>query len=261
MSDIHQQRQVAESFGTDAERYDRSRPSYPDAVIERIVEAAPGPAFLDVGTGTGIAARQLQAAGADVLGLDVDDRMAAQARRRGLEVEVAKFEDWDSKNRHFDGVVAATTWHWIDPNLGAAKAAKILKNQGIVALLWNVFEPSPELKSAFAEINARILPGLPFSSAGTVPMVEAYQAIPDKAIAGLKQSKAFTEPEQWRTDWDFTYTRDAWLDLVPTHGGLAAHITPQQLSDLLTATGEAIDAHGGTVTMHYSTLTVVAQKA
>ncbi|MFC7279523.1 class I SAM-dependent methyltransferase [Paractinoplanes rhizophilus] len=261
MSDIHQQRQVAESFGVDAERYDRTRPSYPEAVIKRIVEAAPGPAFLDVGTGTGIAARQLQAAGADVLGLDVDERMAEQARRRGLEVEVAKFEDWDPRGRRFDAVVAATTWHWIDPALGAAKAAEILKNQAIVALMWNVGEPPAELKSVFAANSARIFPGMPNPWASTVPMVEAYQAIPDRAVAGLNQIGAFAQPEQWRTDWELTYTRDDWLDLILTHGGLAAHITPEQADELRTATAAAIDAHGGTVTMHYSTLTVLAKRA
>ncbi|MEV0460360.1 hypothetical protein [Catellatospora methionotrophica] len=31
----HLHRQVAESFGTDPERYDRARPRYPDALVER----------------------------------------------------------------------------------------------------------------------------------------------------------------------------------------------------------------------------------
>ena len=59
----HQHRQVAESFGTDAERYDRTRPSYPEAMVDRIVATSPGPDVLDVGAGTGIAARQFAAAG------------------------------------------------------------------------------------------------------------------------------------------------------------------------------------------------------
>jgi SAM-dependent methyltransferase len=261
MSDIHRQRHVAESFGVDAERYDRARPSYPEAMIERIVAAAPGPEFLDVGTGTGIAARQLQAAGATVLGLDADPRMADQARRRGLEVEVAKFEDWDPRNREFDGVVAATTWHWIDPGRGAAKAAEVLRKGGIVALVWNVFEPDAEVGRKFGEINARILPGLPYSYASQVPMATAYQAILDKAMAGLDSAGGFAKPEQWRTDWDLTYTRDDWLSVMQTHGGLAAHITTEQLAELLTATGEVIDAQGGAVTMRYSTLTVTTKRA
>src|SRR5690348_16068251 len=127
MTDIHRQRQVAESLGADAERYDKARPDYPAAMIRRIVEAAPGPRFLDVGIGTGIAARQLRAAGCEVLGVEVDDRMAAQARRSGLAVEVAKFEDWDPAGRRFDALVAAMTWHWIDPVAGARKAAEVLE--------------------------------------------------------------------------------------------------------------------------------------
>ena len=59
----HQYRQVAESFGVDPERYDRVRPRYPDALVARIVAASPGPDVVDVGCGTGIAARQFRAAG------------------------------------------------------------------------------------------------------------------------------------------------------------------------------------------------------
>src|SRR5258708_16201220 len=70
MNEPHQHRQVAESFGSDAERYDRARPNYPGALVERIVAASPGLDVLDVGCGTGIAARQFQAAGRRVLGVD-----------------------------------------------------------------------------------------------------------------------------------------------------------------------------------------------
>ena len=101
----HQYRQVAESFGVDPERYDRTRPRYPDALVERIVAASPGPEFLDVGCGTGIAARQFRAAGGRVLGVEPDGRMADFARRTGIEVETATFEAWDSAGRTFDAVV------------------------------------------------------------------------------------------------------------------------------------------------------------
>ena len=70
----------------DADRYDRTRPRYPDAMVDRIVAAGPGHDVLDVGTGTGIAARQFQAAGCTVLGVEPDARMAGMARRFGLEV-------------------------------------------------------------------------------------------------------------------------------------------------------------------------------
>ena len=88
----HDQRQAAESFGSDPERYDRARPRYPDVLIERIVAAAPGRLVLDVGVGTGIVARQFHAAGCEVLGVDPDARLAEFARHSGVEVEVSTFE-------------------------------------------------------------------------------------------------------------------------------------------------------------------------
>ena len=80
---------MAESFGEDPGRYDRARPPYPDALVDRIVAASPGTDVLDVGCGTGIEARQFQAAGCTVLGVEPDPRMAEFARRTGVEIEVA----------------------------------------------------------------------------------------------------------------------------------------------------------------------------
>ena len=90
--------------------------------------------MLDVGCGTGIAARQFAAVGCRVLGVEVDPRMAAFARRRGTEVEVAKFEDWEPAGRRFDAAVAGQTWHWIDPVAGAVKAAEALTPGGCLAV-------------------------------------------------------------------------------------------------------------------------------
>src|ERR1700761_5553026 len=84
----HLLRQVAESFGVDAGRYDRARPRSPDALIQRVVAASPGAQFLDVGCGTGIGARQYRAAGVTVLGVDPDPRMAEVAIRTGIDVEI-----------------------------------------------------------------------------------------------------------------------------------------------------------------------------
>jgi SAM-dependent methyltransferase len=49
---------------------------------------------LDIGTGTGKVAAAIAARGVRVLGVDPDAQMAAVARARGLEVEVAPFETW-----------------------------------------------------------------------------------------------------------------------------------------------------------------------
>jgi 2-polyprenyl-3-methyl-5-hydroxy-6-metoxy-1,4-benzoquinol methylase len=106
-SERHQRQQVAESFGSDPQRYDRARPRYPLAMVERIVAASPGTDVLDVGVGTGIVAQQVQANGYRVLGVDVDARMAELARRRGIDVELAAFEAWDRAGRSARGCTAS----------------------------------------------------------------------------------------------------------------------------------------------------------
>ncbi len=85
-------------FGQDAVRYDRARPSYPTALIDDLVSDEPG-RVLDVGCGTGKAARLFAARGCQVLGVEPDDRMAAVARSYGIPVEVATFEAWDPAGR------------------------------------------------------------------------------------------------------------------------------------------------------------------
>ncbi|MFI7273763.1 class I SAM-dependent methyltransferase [Streptomyces sp. NPDC049879] len=254
----HELRAVAESFGTDADRYDRARPRYPQALVERI--AAAGPAVLDVGTGTGIAARQFRAAGCRVLGVEPDPRMAEVARRLGEEVEVAAFEDWDPRGRVFDAVVAGQAWHWIDPAAGAARAARALRPGGLLAPFWNVFTFPAALGDAVADVCRRALPGAPFD-AGAMGRGDlgAYGALTDAAAEGVRASGAFGEPELWRHDWEWTYTRDAWLDQLPTQGAFT-RLPPDALAVVLDGVGAAIDAAGGSFTMRYATVALVAAR-
>ncbi|MFF0725638.1 class I SAM-dependent methyltransferase [Streptomyces sp. NPDC004134] len=246
---------MAESFGTDPARYDRTRPRYPAALIARIAGEGGGD-VLDVGTGTGIVARQLRAAGCRVFGLDVDARMAAYAREDGLDVEVARFEDWAPAGRRFDTVVAGQTWHWIDPAAGAAKAAEVLRPGGRLAAFWNVSQPPPDVAEALASAFRTALPGAPLNPWSRTAL-DGYAAIVGKTAAGIRGVAAFGEPEEWRYGWERTYTRDEWLDQLPTGGGMAI-LTAAQRAALTDATAEAIEGLGGRFEMGYTALAVTA---
>ncbi len=250
----HQARRVAESFGADAERYDRTRPRYPAALIERI--AAAGRDVLDVGSGTGIVARQLRAAGCRVLGVEPDERMAAFARRRGVPSEPSTFEDWDPAGRGFDVVVAGQAWHWVDPAAGAAKAAQVLRPDGLLVVFWNVFAPPPALGAAFSEVYQRVVPEMP--NLGATPPIEPYTRLAAVAADGMRDG--FAAPEEWRYEWEHSYTRDEWLDQVPTFGGHSL-LTVDRLRPLLAGIGAAIDAVGGRFAMRYTTLAVAAVRS
>ena len=197
----HRHRQAAESFGSDPERYDRARPRYPDVLIERIVAAAPGRLVLDVGAATGIVARQFQAAGCHMLGVDPDPRLAEFARNSGVDVEVSTFEAWDAAGRTFDAVVSGESWHWVDPVAGATKAAEVLRPRGLLAVFWNTGQPAAGLDEAFAEVYRRVLPDSLVSRLGKTAIEEAHSAMCANAIDGIRATDAFDEPEQWRFEW------------------------------------------------------------
>ncbi|NUR71742.1 MAG: class I SAM-dependent methyltransferase [Hamadaea sp.] len=248
----HQNRQMAESFGVDAVRYDRTRPAYPAEMIARIVELSPGPAVLDVGCGTGIAARQFRAAGCVVLGVEPDPRMAAYAESTGITAEVATFESWDAGERRFDAVVAGTAWHWIDPLAGARKAADVLRPGGVLAPFGHAFEPPAEIGRASVAVIRRIAPQLPVPPPD-VSVLDGYQGMYAKFAEVAGQTGRFGEPKPFRFDWERAYTRDEWLAQLPTSGGLT-RLAPEQLAEVLAATGAAIDELGGTFTMRYATV-------
>jgi SAM-dependent methyltransferase len=260
-AESHQHRQVAESFGVDPERYDRTRPSYPVAMVERIVAASPGPDVLDVGCGTGTAARQFQAAGCAVLGVEPDERMAEFARGTGVEVELATFEAWDPAGRNFDAVTAGTAWHWVDPVEGAAKAARVLRPGGRLALFWHVFQPPADLADAFAEVYRREVPDALFTITAQQARsaLDTYEPILAKAAAGIAAAGEFTAPERWLFDWERPYRRAEWLDQLPTQGSLT-HLPADVVARVLAGTGAAIDAVGGSFTMRYSTVVVTAAR-
>lgn len=267
----HQARQIAESFGVDAERYDRTRPRYPQELVDRIVATSPGRSVLDVGIGTGIVARQLRDAGCAVLGVEADARMAEYARRTGIDVEVATFEAWDAADRMFDAVVAGQAWHWVDPVAGAARAARVLRPGGRFAAFWNAGDPPAAVADVTTAIHRRMMPaaaGYPSPSAsgrnaegnsGNRSVADAYSAIRAKAMEGLRTAGGFEEAEEWRFDWEHSYTKAEWLDQVPT-SGLLTRLPSAQLDEVLAEIGAAVDAVCGGFTMRYSTIVITATR-
>jgi hypothetical protein len=69
----------------------------------------------------------------------------------------------------------------------------------------------------------------------------------------------FSDAEDWQFDWDRPYTRDEWLDQLPTFG-FHNQLPQATLQEVLTGIGAAIDAVGGGFTMHYATVVVSAAR-
>jgi SAM-dependent methyltransferase len=257
---IHEDRRRAESFGADASQYDRARPSYPAALVDDCLagfDPATALRVLDVGCGTGIAARLFQERGARVLGVEIDERMAQVARGRGLTVELGEFETWDRGGRSFDLLTSAQAWHWIDPFEGAVKAAESLAPGGRVALFWNVGVLPAATLAAFDEVYQRLAPGLDDYSV----LLGAFGGDRfDAAQKGLMETGRFFPPEMRTYSWEVEYTRAEWLDLLPTHSDHRA-LPDERLQHLLSSIGDVIDAMGGSFSMGYEAVLITADLA
>ena len=249
-------------FDREAERYDRCRPTYPDAVIDAVLGPAPeGLHVLDVGCGTGIASRQLAARGAVVLGVELAPRMAEIARGHGIEVELGAFEDWDPAGRTFERVTSAQAWHWLDLPLATAKAASLLRPGGSLCLFWNAGWQPDRLADDLEELYARVVPS------GSHRVFRGYAAnrsVDAKTDLEAELDAVSTVPElgaltmRW-FPWTRTYERDEWLDQLHARSDHTA-LEPEVLDRLLDGVGTAIDEHGGSFVMRFETVLITAAR-
>jgi SAM-dependent methyltransferase len=245
---LYSDRDRAESFGSVAAAYDRFRPSYPDALISDLIELGPE-RVLDVACGTGKVAVPLLACGLSVLGVEADPKMAAIARTHGLIVEEAKFEDWDDAGRTFDLITCGQGWHWIDTSVADEKAARLLNPGGTLAMFWNreFFDDDlrADLDRAY-DMHARELAGADRGHTDE-PFVEHLREVG-------KFASVDTEVFRWST----TIETD---DLVGRSSTYSDHIRlpDEQREALLGAIREVIDAHGGTVSLHFKTYAIFAR--
>ena len=144
-SETHAERSAREQrrtlFDAVAGEYDATRQSYPAELVDEVVAhaaAGPGAAVLEIGCGTGQLTRQLAGRGFELTAIDIGASMVQAARRNvtdpAVRFQVSSFEDFSDVGP-FDLIASATAFHWVDPQVGLAKAARLLRPGGWLALL------------------------------------------------------------------------------------------------------------------------------
>ena len=199
-------------FDEVADEYDRARPRYPDALVDRACEVAGlgyGDPVLEIGCGTGQLTRSLVARGLRVTAVEPGGNLIRLAEQNladtdtntgtgTVELVNARFEDAALPIGYFRAVFSASALHWVDPTVGWRKIAGVLADGGTLALLsyFGVDEPrSRDDQDAMLAAIARVAPDI---AAGW----PVYRDI-DGTLAGVERRRGnVSEVWAWLGSYD-----------------------------------------------------------
>jgi SAM-dependent methyltransferase len=128
-----------------AQLYEDIRPSYPDQLIQDLVETTRVPQsgrLLEIGAGTGKATVQLAKRGYRIRCIEPGENLAGILIAKcscypSVRVDVASFEEWTpDEDPKFDLIFCAQAFNWLDPKIRYRKCHELLDEGGHLALFW-----------------------------------------------------------------------------------------------------------------------------
>jgi SAM-dependent methyltransferase len=255
-------------FGEVAELYDRSRPSYPAALVDDLIELAGLDAerpILEIGAGTGKATVAFASRGLTVLALEPSEAMATLARRNcaeypGVRIEVTDFERWRPAGERYPLIYAAQSWHWIAPEVRYARAREALAAGGVLAAFWNrPLWSRVELRQALAEAYARAAPDADTDG----PMNPANVDGPEEREGWADEialAHGLDHAELRDYQWALEYSAAEYVDLLGTLSD--SRLLPVRTRQaLFEAVAAVIESDGGRLRMAYVTRLCLARAA
>lgn len=285
MDDAEVRRRFGQVFDGVAEEYDRARRGYPDELVQAALRRgrlAPGDPVLEVGCGTGLLTAALAASGLRVEAVDPGANMLRMAARRvgetsAVRFHLGKFEDRRFPEGAFAAVFSATAFHWVEPALGWAKAASVLRPRGVLALIqhcgvWD--EPtsatSEELLAALREVAPDVAAGMPPPRdtdtvlAGVAErqgnVSEVWSWIGQRELAVTEAAALFDDVQISTVPLLSEQTAEELNALVRTTS-LYAMIAPDRRGRLEAATYRIADRFGGTIRLSELAVLVSARRA
>jgi len=133
-----------------ADAYNKTRPRYPQELINRTIKLAKigtNTRILEIGCGPGTATVEFAKLGFSMVCLEPSRESCNLARQNcaefpNVEIINTTFEEWELQTDSFNTILAATSFHWVSPEVGYPKLEKVLKDDGNLILLSNK-EPQP----------------------------------------------------------------------------------------------------------------------
>jgi SAM-dependent methyltransferase len=251
---VDERRRLA--FDSYARAYDAIRPSYPDALVDDVLARTGARRILEVGAGTGLATVLFARRGCEIVAYEPGENLAAILREKTrdlprVEVRVAKFETWDGVPGEFDLVLAAQSFHWIDPATRYARAARAARHLAVLTNEIDAIDPAvrAEFDAAYDEWTG----AGDANAQARIAVAEArrtwtYQ-IDASGLYGPVHVGAFP--------WTREYTTAEYLALLSTYSEQAV-LPDDRRRGLHAAIAAAIDRHGGRLLLPRVSLSFLA---
>jgi SAM-dependent methyltransferase len=148
--------QLKASFGDAAEQYRRGRPTYPPEAVRWLLtgtdtDPPPDLDVLDVGAGTGALTCQLGALVRTPIALEPSRQMLLAASPSGPRVQGVA-EQLPFRPLTFDVATVAQAFHWLDHRRAHPELARVLRADGVLAVVYNTRDESRPWAKQFGEL-------------------------------------------------------------------------------------------------------------
>lgn len=212
-------RKESEMFDRTADYYDKFRPSYPVEIVDKIINTAKldnNSRLLEIGSGSGKATELFAAENLNIFCIDPGENLVKNGRKKfskldNIKFEVARFEELDLAPKQYDVVFSAQAFHWIPQPVGYEKCAYTLKDNGYLALFWNMYITyDNDIDNELIELSNKYGGFADFLS------VDGCEKRINTIARGMENSGYFNTPVVHRTLWDQTYNADQYFGFVQT---------------------------------------------
>lgn len=206
-------------FGLTAADYLAHRPAFAGELYQRLIGfgvGLPGQSILDIGAGTGLFSAPLLAAGSHVTCVDTSHKLLKESHNS----ITAAAERLPFADQTFDVVVAAQCWHWFDRKLAPREIHRVLKQGGMLAVVYQTYVPLP---GSIAEQTEQLI----------LKHQPTWRHANSTGINGQVlrdvQAHGFTNIESFSFDVDISFTRESWSGFVRTTSAVGASMRPEVL--------------------------------